>query len=109
NALSFEYDGLGRLVRVIDTLNRTNVVSYNGQGFISAVTDFTGRQWQYQYYSDLDADGASGDLKLVISPGVTGTTNGNDFPGGKTNRYTYSKGFTLEPLNHNLLTNVQGR
>ncbi|MBI3850278.1 MAG: hypothetical protein HY298_08320 [Verrucomicrobia bacterium] len=104
NAMEFQYDDLSRLVRVIDTLGRTNTVSYDGNGFISAVIDFTGRQVRYEYYGNADPDGSPGDLKLAISPAVTGTPNANDFPGGKTNRYTYSKGQPLNALNHNLLT-----
>ena len=38
------------------------------------------------------------------SPAVTGTPNGNDFPTGKTTRYTYSSGFGDPRLNHNLLS-----
>jgi YD repeat-containing protein len=102
--MSFDYDGLGRLVQIVDTLDRTNTVIYDGNGFIIAVTDFSGRQVRYEYYGNGDPDGSFGDLKLAISPAVTGTPNANDFPGGKTNRYTYSKGSALNALNHNLLT-----
>ena len=104
NAMNFQYDGLGRLARVVDTLGRTNTVSYDGNGFISTVTDFSGRQARYEYYGPADPDGSPGDLKLAVSPVVTNTPNANDFPGGKTNRYTYSKGLTPDALNHNLLT-----
>src|SRR5262249_40831819 len=38
----------------------------------------------------------------TTTPAVTGTPDGNDFPNGKTTRYTYSSGFTDERLNHNL-------
>ncbi len=104
NALTFSYDGTGRLVTVTDTLDRNITVSYNGGGFISAVTDFAGRQVSYAYYQSSDADGSAGDLKSATSPAVTGTPNGNDFPSGKTTTYTYSKGLPVEGMNHNLLT-----
>lgn len=108
NQIQYQYDGLNRLVRVVDTLGRTNTVSYDGNGMISAVTDFSGRQVRYEYYSNLDPDGSLGDLKLCVSPVVTNTPNGNIFPGGKTNRYTYSKGLLPAALNGNLLTEING-
>lgn len=97
NFLLFAYDVSGRLVTITDTLNRNISVAYNGNGFIQSVTDFGGRQVRYEY------DG-EGNLAAAISPAVIGTPNGNDFPGGKTNRYTYSQGFADSRLNHNLLT-----
>ncbi|MBP7746933.1 MAG: RHS repeat protein [Phycisphaerae bacterium] len=109
NTMTFDYDGLGRLVTIHDTLDtpahsRDISISYNADGFIAAVTDFTGRQVSYAYYHDGDAGGSSGDLKSATSPIVIGTPTGNDFPTGKTNFYTYSRGFADERLNHNLLT-----
>ncbi|HWH69024.1 MAG TPA: DUF6531 domain-containing protein, partial [Candidatus Sulfotelmatobacter sp.] len=95
NRLELQYDSQGRCERLIDTLNRTNTIAYTKDGFIDSVTDFSGRTVRYEY-------DASGDLVACISPTVTGTPNGNDFPGGKTNRYTYSQGFHDERLNHNL-------
>ncbi len=108
NALTFDYDGQGRLVAVHDTLDtpdnpRGITIAYNPQGFIKSITDFIDRTVEYDYYLDGDADGSAGDLKSVTTPAVTGTPNGNDFPFGKTTIYTYSTGLT-EPLNHNLLT-----
>jgi YD repeat-containing protein len=104
NTMRFEYDGLGRLVRVVDTLGRTNTVAYNTDGYISAITDFSGRQVRYEYCQFSDPDGSPGDLKHVISPVVTNTPHGNDFPGGTTNTYAYSKGQPQPALNGNLLT-----
>src|SRR5436309_6438384 len=81
---------------ITDSLNRPVTVAYNLNGNIASVTDFMGRQARYEY-------DAEGNLVAAISPAVTGTPNGNDFPGGKTNRYTYSQGFADPRLNHNLL------
>ena len=109
NALTFDYDGQGRLVAVHDTLDtpdnpRVITILYDPEsGFIESITDFIDRTVQYDYYQDGDADGSAGDLKSVTTPLVTGTPNGNDFPDGKTTVYTYATGLT-EPLNHNLLT-----
>jgi len=103
NAMNFAYDGAGRLTTITDTLGRTIAVAYNGDGRIASVTDFAGRQVVYSYYTDVDAGGSAGDLKSARSPIVVGTPNGNDFPGGKTTTYTYSKGLADERLNHNLL------
>ncbi len=104
NALSFTYDGTGRLITITDTLSRPITVGYDGAGRIATVTDFTGRQVQYSYYGASDPDGSPGDLQSVRTPVVTGTPNGNDFPSGKTTTYTYSRGFTDDALNHNLLS-----
>lgn len=55
NTLLFLYNGLGQLVTVQDTLHtggnpREITISYNADGFIESVTDFTGRQVVYEYY-----------------------------------------------------------
>ena len=103
NAMRMEYDGAGRLVRVIDTLDRTNTIAYSPiDGKISTVTDFTGRRVTYAYYRAGEAGGSVGDLKSATSPAVTGTPNGNDFPNGKTTTYTYTRGFA-DPRQNSLL------
>jgi RHS repeat-associated protein len=104
NQMRFEYDTMGRLDLVTDTLDRPIVITYNANGFIESVTDFIGRQVRYTYYGAGEAGGSPGDLKTVTTPAVTGTPNGNDFPNGKTWTYTYSTGFSDVALNHNLLT-----
>ncbi|MHC4443652.1 MAG: DUF6531 domain-containing protein [Planctomycetota bacterium] len=112
NSMTFEYDGLGRLTTIRDTLdgkgappvNRAISVAYNGDGLIASVTDWMGRSVTYEYYDGIEAGGNLGDLKSVTSPTVTGTPNGNNFPLGKTTVYTYSTGFVNDDLNHNLLT-----
>jgi RHS repeat-associated protein len=115
NAVTFEYDGMGRLWKIRDTLNiegednRVIVVAYNDDGLIESITDFSGRQVTYEYYQDGDEYGSFGDLKSCTSPAVVGTPTGNDFPDGKTRTYTYSQGHTEESLNHNLLTVTDGR
>ena len=109
NKLQFFYDGLGRLASITDTLNRNIVVAYNGQGFISDISDYDGRTWHYEYYGVAEPGGNAGDLKSCRTPLITGTPNGNDFPLGKTISYTYSKGFSDPNLNGNLLTVTDGR
>jgi RHS repeat-associated protein len=109
NTMEFIYDVTGLLTTVRDTLHtplnpREINVTYNPDGFVESVTDFTGRSVTYDYYQDGDAGGSAGDLKSVTTPIITGTPNGNDFPTGKTTTYTYSTGFADERLNHNLLT-----
>ena len=51
--------------------------------------------------NDYDTEG---NLIEAISPAVSGTLTGNDFPNGKKETYTYSKGFPDNRLNHNLLS-----
>lgn len=99
NTMALEHDSTGRLTAVVDDLGRTNTVSYNEDGLVSAVTDFSGRAVSYEYDSESN-------LTARISPAVTGTSTGNDFPGGKTNRYTYSTGYADERQNHLLLSTV---
>ncbi|UCC29379.1 MAG: hypothetical protein JSU86_14400 [Phycisphaerales bacterium] len=109
NTMGFDYDGLGRLVRIHDTLDtpahdRDITIAYNADGFVESVTDWTGRSVTYEYYDGVEPGGSFGDLKSVTTPAVVGTPNGNDFPEGKTTVYTYSTGFADDRLNHNLLT-----
>ncbi|UCF43965.1 MAG: RHS repeat protein [Planctomycetota bacterium] len=109
NSLTFDYDSLGRLTTVHDTLDtaensRDITIAYNANGLIESVTDWTGRQVTYEYYGTGEPNGCAGDLKSATLPEVRGTPTGNDFPAGKTTTYTYTKGFSDERLNHNLLT-----
>jgi YD repeat-containing protein len=102
NTMTLGYDGSGRLSTVVDTLDRTNNVAYNSSGQIASVTDFSGRTVSYLYDSN-------GNLVACVSTPVTGTPTGNDFPGGKTNSYTYSSGFSDSRLNHNLTSMTDGK
>jgi RHS repeat-associated protein len=97
NSLHFIYDSEGRLTDVIDTMGRDIVYIYDSLSQLTEIQDFTGRELLYQYDSQ-------GDLISETSPAVTGTPDGNDFPQGKTERYTYSSGFSNELLNRELLT-----
>jgi YD repeat-containing protein len=101
NTVTLNYNGAGRLAEIVDSLNRTNFITYDPVGHITAVTDFSGRSVRYEY------DGA-GDLRTVISPAVVGTPTGNDFPGGKTNRYAYTRNQPEPRLNHNLVSATDG-
>jgi YD repeat-containing protein len=104
NTMLFFYDGLGRLTTIVDTLGRSNLVSYNSSGLVGSLTDFSGRTVRYEYDTN-------DDLIACVSPAVTGTPNGNDFSGGKTNHYAYSSGFGDDRLNHNLVacTDAKGQ
>ena len=97
NQMTFDYNTLGQLTNVVDTLGRSIAYGYDGNGRLTQVTDFTGRTLQFTYDGD-------GNLISETSPAVTGTPNGNDFPLGKTTRYTYSSGYGDARLNHNLIT-----
>lgn len=101
NFMTFHYNAQRQLVRVNDTLGRDIIYRYIAGGVnngrLQEIEDFIGRKIVFNY-------DANGDLIEVRSPAVTGTPNGNDFPQGKTTRYTYSSGFSDERLNHNLLT-----
>ncbi len=97
NAMSFEYNDQGRLSRVIDTLGRPIDYIYDEQKRLIEVRDFSNRSIKFGY-------DANNDLVSVTSPSVTDTPNGNNFPDGKTTRFTYSSGFEDKTLRHNLLT-----
>lgn len=114
NTISLEYDALGRLERIIDTLDRPIAVEYTdatADAMIAAVVDFAGREVHYEYYSGdaNDPGGNAGDLKSCTSPVVVGTPTGNDFPNGQTISYTYTTGFDDDRLNSNLLTITDAR
>jgi RHS repeat-associated protein len=97
NTMQFIYNNQNQLVRILDTLGRPMEYRYNPQGRLSEVTDFIGRTIRFEY-------DAQGDLVAVTSPAVTGTPTRNNFPQGKTTRYSYSSGLADDVLNHNLLT-----
>jgi RHS repeat-associated protein len=97
NAFHYQYDPMGRLVQVTDTLGRPIQYSYNANSELTSVTDFLGRAVQFQY-------DPRGNLIGITSPAVTGTPDGNDFPQGKTTRFTYSSGYSDARLNGQLLT-----
>jgi YD repeat-containing protein len=104
NAITCNYDGAGRLLHVVDTLDQTNSVAYTPDDRVDSVTDSSGRTVTYAYYSSGESGGTPGDLKSVTSPPVTGTPNRNDFPNGKTTTFTYSTGQPDDRANHLLLT-----
>jgi YD repeat-containing protein len=96
NRSTFLYDSQGLMTTVVDPLGRSIAYAYDANGRIVSITDFAGRQVVYGY-------DANGNLTSARSPIITGTPNGNDFPGGRTTTYSYSSGFADERLNHNLI------
>jgi YD repeat-containing protein len=90
NSLGFSYNSRGELATVTDTLGRPISYSYDASRRLTQITDFIGRKVTYAY-------DATGNLVSATTPVVTGTPNGDDFPSGKTTRYTYDS-------NHQLLT-----
>ena len=85
--------------------DRDILVSYNSNGFISAITDFAERVIRYEYYDGTEPSGNFGDLKSVTTPVVIGTPNENDFPDGKTTTYTYS---TYDANNNRVRIRIEG-
>ncbi|MFN3410077.1 MAG: DUF6531 domain-containing protein, partial [Limisphaerales bacterium] len=104
NALQFTYNPASQLVTITDTLGRPYQLTYTPDGFLHQLTDFDGRVWTYAYHTNGSPGGSAGDLACVTTPAVTNTPTGNDFPLGKTTRYTYTRGQAQSALNHNLLT-----
>ena len=101
NQLQFDYDAENCLQLVIDSYGRQIEVIQerfpDGRKRITRLRDFIGREVHYTYSTDYD-------LIEARSPVVVGTSIGNDFPNGRSERYTYSSGFADPRLNHNLLT-----
>jgi YD repeat-containing protein len=101
NTVSLSYDQAGRLSGLVDDLGRNYAVAYDTAGRLASVSDFSNRTVSYLY------DG-NGDLVACVSPPVTDTPNGNNFPNGKTNSYVYTSGSTTEAENHLLVACVDG-
>ncbi|MGH9870336.1 MAG: RHS repeat-associated core domain-containing protein [Candidatus Polarisedimenticolia bacterium] len=95
--ITYLYDHQGLLTTIVDQFGRSHTLEYDAAGRVVREADFTGRETISTYDT-------AGDRTSVRSPVVTGTPNGNDFPAGKTTRYTYSSGFSSPLLNHNLLS-----
>lgn len=81
NTIHYEYNDSCQLKTVIDTLGREINFGYE-DNFLTTVSDFNGRELHFGYNN-------SGNLNAVTGPSVDGTPQGNDFPEGKTERYTY--------------------
>jgi YD repeat-containing protein len=82
NALQFFHDANDRLDYVIDTMGRTIDFQHDAAGRLEWIEDFRGRRVEYSY-------DAEGNLVGVRSPTVTSTGGFDDFPAGRTERYTY--------------------
>jgi RHS repeat-associated protein len=97
NHLDYGYTNANGLVsHAIDEFGRRIDFLYDGQDRLETIRDFTGRECVFTY----DADN---NLVAARSPTVTGTPQGNDFPSGKTERYTYDTNQADPRLAHNLL------
>jgi RHS repeat-associated protein len=82
NTMTFEYNETNQLIEVVDTLHRKITYSYDEAGHLTAISDFIGRTITLAYEQDT--------LVKVTTPAVRGTPHGNNFPDGKTTRYSYS-------------------
>src|SRR4030095_11538542 len=105
NAMTIHHTQAQRGIdRITDTLGRTITFHYDANYRIDSITDFAGRSVVYTY-------DAAGNLTSARSPIVTGTPNGNDFPGGKPTTYHYlgEDGCTEEALKHNLKSIIDGK
>lgn len=105
NTMHFKHDGRGNLAVVIDAYGREIQFFHHSlpDGFggsvdrLVGIRDFSGREVRYGY--DMD-----GDLKEARSPIVVGTPTGNDFPRGRSERYTYTSESADPQLNHKILS-----
>jgi RHS repeat-associated protein len=101
NQMLFDYDEFGNLDVVVDPFGREIDFVFelfdDDRHRLTRIVDFTGREIVYTYDANFD-------LVAVRTPVVTGASTGNNFPNGRTERYTYSSGFARPELNHNLLS-----
>ncbi|MCI0605352.1 DUF6531 domain-containing protein [bacterium] len=112
NYMEFLYNPVGQLSVVIDTMGRPISYQYNGDQKLIKVRDFAGREWKFNYDEGIassDPDRKPNFLTSVTTTAVTGTSNGNEFPNGKTTKYEYKLGDILS-LRANLtkVTNPRG-
>src|ERR1051325_258636 len=96
NRMRFEYNSQGQLSQIFDTLGRHLNYHYSDGGRLVAVEDFLGRTVRFEYDTD-------GNLLAAITPLVSATLTGNDFPNGKSTRYRYISNRTSERLDHLLI------
>ena len=97
NQLNFEYNSQGHLAKVIDVYLRTLRFHYDDRGLLVKLKDFSDREVIYQYNE-------SQELISVTTHAVKSSITKNDFPKGKTTRYTYACHTKKRALCHNLLT-----
>jgi RHS repeat-associated protein len=93
NYVQLSYGPSGKLDVLTDTMGRPIYYAYDDNDKLKSITDFSGRKVLFAY----DAVNSSL-LKSVTSPAVTGTSNGNDFPNGKTTEYSYQGGADITKL-----------
>ena len=94
NTMRFLYNER-QLVFVIDTLGRRIQFFYKNN-LLDKIRDFIGREIRFRY-------DATPLLVAVTGPRVKNTPHGNDFPAGKTERYSYESSTDIKPT-HRLLT-----
>src|SRR5688572_25622273 len=58
-------------LRIRDTLDREITASFDGDGRVVTLADFTGRMVRFEYYREDEDGGSPGDLKRVITPPFT--------------------------------------
>jgi len=95
NRLAIERNDEGRIAAVRDPMGRRIDYAWDAAGRIREVRDFAGRSVAFAYDGD-------GNLASVTGPAVTGTPHGNDFPAGRTVRYSYRRTSGDRRLDHNL-------
>lgn len=100
NSMSIMRDASGAIAQIEDTQGRNYMFTYDSSGRLVGLADFRGRQVTF-------ARDANGDLTSVTTPAVVGTPTGNDFPMGKTTRFTYSSGNSDVRRNHNLISVIE--
>jgi YD repeat-containing protein len=87
------------LLSVTDPLGRSLTYTYESSASITRITGVFSSSGKTGYVYT-----TAYDLQQITLPPITGTPHGNDFPSGKTARYTYATGTGANRLDHNLLS-----
>jgi len=98
NALTFTYNSFNQIDTVTDPRGRIITYSYDTTKRLIKVSDDTGRSVSLDYYTGTEEGGSENDLKSITTPKTT------EYPDGKTQTFTYTKGFFEAKDNHNMLT-----
>ncbi|TYP71644.1 polymorphic toxin-type HINT domain-containing protein [Aquimarina intermedia] len=100
NGLDFNYNNNGQLISVQDGAYKVVKLSYNSDGLLSNLVDWTGREIIYGYYDGNEMGGSRYDLKSVTAT----SRNLTNYPAGITTVYTYDYN-SIDPNQiHNLIS-----
>lgn len=88
NRIKLVYPAHGKLVNIIDTLDREiQFIQNHEEGRLETVGDFEGNDWSYDMYTSTDQNGNKNNLASVSTPTIS--YHENPFPNGRKESYGY--------------------